>query len=111
MIQLSDHFDYKRLIRFTLPSIAGMIFGSIYSIVDGFFVSNFVGKTEFTALNLIFPFRMILGAVGNMIGVGGTALVAKTLGEGKKEKANDMFSFFIYSSFLPLHVVSFPRTH
>ena len=97
MIQLSDHFDYKRLIRFTLPSIAGMIFGSIYSIVDGFFVSNFVGKTEFTALNLIFPFRMILGAVGNMIGVGGTALVAKTLGEGKKEKANDMFSFFIYA--------------
>lgn len=96
MIQLSDHFDYKRLIKFTLPSIAGMIFASVYSIVDGFFVSNFVGKTEFTALNLIFPFRMILGAVGNMIGVGGTALVAKTLGEGRKEKANDMFSFFIY---------------
>jgi len=96
MIQLSDHFDYKRLIKFTLPSVFSMIIGSVYSIVDGFFVSNFVGKTEFTALNLIFPFRMILGAVGNMIGVGGTALVAKTLGEGKKEKANDMFSFFIY---------------
>lgn len=96
MIQLSDHFDYRRLLKFTLPSIASMIIGSVYSIVDGFFVSNFVGKTEFTALNLIFPFRMILGAVGNMIGVGGTALVAKTLGEGKKEKANDMFSFFIY---------------
>ncbi|MBQ8604226.1 MAG: MATE family efflux transporter [Oscillospiraceae bacterium] len=96
MIQLSDHFDYKRLLKFTLPSIASMIIGSVYSIVDGFFVSNFVGKTEFTALNLIFPFLMILGAVGNMIGVGGTALVAKTLGEGDKEKANDMFSFFIY---------------
>lgn len=97
MIQLSDHFDYKRLIRFTLPSIFSMIIGCVYSIVDGFFVSNFVGKTQFTALNLIFPFLMILGAVGNMIGVGGTALVAKTLGEGKREKANDMFSFFTYA--------------
>ncbi len=100
MIQLSDHFDYKRLIRFTLPSVFTIIIGSVYSIVDGFFVSNFVGKTEFTALNLIFPFIMIMGAVGNMIGVGGTALVAKTLGEGKKEKANSLFSFFIYVSIL-----------
>ena len=95
-IQLSDHFDYQKLVRFTLPSIFSMIIGSVYSIVDGFFVSNFVGKTQFTALNLIFPFGMILSAVGNMIGVGGTALVAKTLGQGKKEKANDMFSFFVY---------------
>ena len=95
-IQLSDHFDYQRLIRFTLPSVFSMIIGSVYSIVDGFFVSNFVGKTQFTALNLIFPFGMILSAVGNMIGVGGTALVAKTLGQGQKEKANDMFSFFVY---------------
>ncbi len=95
MIQLSDHFDYKRLIRFTLPSMLSVVAGSVYSIVDGFFVSNFVGKTQFTALNLIFPFGMILGAVGNMIGVGGTALVAKTLGEGKREKANSLFTFFI----------------
>ncbi len=95
MIQLSDHFNYKRLIRFTLPSIFSVVIGSVYSIVDGFFVSNFVGKTPFTALNLIFPFGMILGAVGNMLGVGGTALVAKTLGEGNRDRANSLFTFFI----------------
>jgi len=93
-IQLSDHFTYSKLIRFTLPSIGMMIFTSIYSIVDGFFVSNFVGKTSFAAVNFIFPFLMVLGAIGSMIGTGGSALIAKTLGEGKKEKANELFSMF-----------------
>ena len=99
-IQLSDHFTYKRLIRFTLPSIAMMIFTSIYSVVDGFFVSNFAGKTPFAAVNLIMPILMILGTVGFMFGTGGTALVAKTYGEGDKEKANRCFSLFVYTAFL-----------
>ena len=84
-IQLSDHFSYGRLIRFTLPSIVMMIFTSIYSVVDGFFVSNFAGKTPFAAVNLIMPVLMILGTVGFMFGTGGTALVARALGEGDKE--------------------------
>lgn len=95
-IQLSDHFSYKRLLRFTLPAILGMVFTSIYGVVDGFFVSNFVGKTPFTGLNLIVPAIMVLGAVGNMVGVGGSALISKTLGEGKRDKANKLFSFFTY---------------
>lgn len=98
-IQLSDHFDYKRLLRFTLPSVAMMIFTSIYGIVDGFFVSNFVGKTPFAAVNFIMPFLMILGAVGFMFGSGGSALISKTLGEGNKEKANKLFSLFVYITF------------
>lgn len=81
-IQLSDHFNYKKLLRFCLPSIIMMIFTSIYGVVDGLFVSNFVGKTSFAAVNLIMPFNMILGGTGFMIGTGGSALVAKTLGEG-----------------------------
>lgn len=97
-IQLSDHFNYKRLLRFSLPSIVMMIFTSIYGVVDGFFVSNFVGKTPFAAVNFIMPFLMILGSVGFMFGAGGGALVAKTLGEGKREKANEFFSLFIYVS-------------
>lgn len=80
-IQLSNHFSYKKLIRFVLPSIGMMIFTSIYGVVDGLFVSNFVGKTAFAAINLVIPFTMILGAVGFMLGTGGNALVAKTLGE------------------------------
>lgn len=95
-IQLSDHFNFRRLFRFTLPSIAGMIFTSIYGVVDGFFVSNYVGKIPFTGLNIIMPFIMMLGAVGNMVGLGGSALIGKTLGEGKNEKANKLFSFFVY---------------
>ena len=84
-IQLSDHFTYRILLRFTLPTIAMMIFTSIYGVVDGFFVSNFAGKTPFAAVNLIMPVLMILGTVGFMFGTGGTALVAKTYGEGKPE--------------------------
>ena len=95
-IQLSDHFTYKKLLRFTAPSIMMMIFTSIYSVVDGLFVSNFVGKTPFAALNFIFPFIMLLSAVGFMLGTGGSALVAKTMGEGKMERANRLFSMFTY---------------
>ncbi len=96
MIQLSDHFDYKRLLRFTLPSIVMMIFTSIYSVVDGFFVSNFAGKTPFAAVNFIFPVLMILGCVGFMFGTGGSALIAKTMGEGDRKRANDIFSLLVY---------------
>lgn len=98
-IRLSDHFSYGKLIKFTLPSVATMIFTSIYNVVDGFFVSNFAGKTPFAAVNLIIPVLIILGTVGFMFGTGGTALVAKTYGEGKKEKANSYFSLFIYVAF------------
>lgn len=98
-IQLSDHFSYSKLIKFTLPSIAMLIFTSVYSVVDGFFISNFAGKTPFAAINLIFPVIMILGTVGFMFGAGGTALVAKTYGEGDKERANRYFSLFVYLAF------------
>ena len=95
-ITLSDNFTYKKLLRFTVPSVAMMLFTSIYYIVDGFFISNFVGATPFAAVNLIMPFVMVFDAVGFMIGAGGTALVAKTLGEGKEKKANEIFSLLIY---------------
>jgi len=95
-IQLSDHFTYKRLFRFVLPSIVMMIFTSIYGVVDGLFVSNFVGKTPFAAINLIMPLLMGLGSIGFMIGTGGGALVSKTLGEGKEKKANQYFSMLIF---------------
>ncbi len=94
-IRLSDHFTYRRLLRFTLPSIAMMIFTSIYGVVDGLFVSNFVGKTPFAAVNLIMPFLMMLGALGFMFGTGGCALIARQLGEGRQEKANRTFSLLI----------------
>lgn len=97
-VQLSDHFTYKKLFRFTLPPIFMMIFTSIYGVVDGFFVSNYVGKTPFAAVNLIYPFLMLLGAFGFMFGSGGSALIAKTLGEGDKIKAKKLFSLFIYVS-------------
>ena len=97
-IQLCEHFDYKKLLRFVFPSIAMMVFGSVYGIVDGLFVSNCVGKTPFAALNLIYPFIAVLSAFGFMIGSGGNAIVAKTLGEGEKEKANQYFSMLIYVS-------------
>lgn len=98
-IKLSDHFSYSRLLRFTLPSIAMMIFTSIYSVVDGFFVSNFAGKTPFAAVNLIMPVLMIVATVGFMFGTGGTAIVAKVLGEGDRDRANRYFSLFTYVSF------------
>ena len=97
-IQLSDHFTYRKLLRFTLPSIVMMIFTSIYGVVDGMFVSNFVGKTPFAAVNLIYPVLMILGALGFMVGTGGAAIVAKTLGEGKPALANQYFTLLVLSA-------------
>ena len=95
-IRLSDHFTCRRLLRFTLPSVLMMIFTSVYSIVDGFFVSNFVGKTPFAAVNFIMPFLILLGALGFMFGTGGSALIAITLGEGDKARAQRLFSLFVY---------------
>ena len=99
-IQLSDHFTYGRLLRFTLPSIVMMIFTSIYGVVDGIFVSNFAGKTAFAAINLIMPYLMVFGTLGFMVGTGGTALVSMTLGLGDKKKANEVFSMLIYFSII-----------
>ena len=97
MIQLSDHFSYRKLIRFVLPSIGMMVFTSIYGVVDGFFVSNFAGGTPFAAINLIMPFLMIFSTIGFMFGAGGTALVAMKFGEGKSEEANQIFSLIVYT--------------
>ena len=94
-IQLSDHFDFKKLFRFTVPTILMMVFTSIYGVVDGFFVSNFAGKTPFAAINLIMPFVMVIGGMGFMIGTGGTALVSKVLGEGDRKKANEFFTMML----------------
>ncbi len=95
-IQLSDRFTYSKLFRFTLPSVIMMVFTSIYGVVDGFFVSNFVGKTPFAAVNFIMPVLMILGTVGFMFGAGGSALIARTMGEGDSERARRLFSLFVY---------------
>ena len=95
-VHLSEHFTYKKLFKAVLPSIFMMIFTSIYSVVDGLFVSNFVGKTPFAAINLIMPVVMILGSIGFMLGAGGSALVAKTLGEGDEKRANEIFSMVMY---------------
>lgn len=94
-IGLSEHFTYRKLLRFVLPCIVMMIVTSIYTIVDGFFVSNYAGKDAFTALNLIYPLLMAMGALGFMIGTGGSALVSFTLGEGKRERANEIFTMLM----------------
>lgn len=94
-IQLSEHFTYGKLLRFVCPSIIMMIFTSIYGVVDGIFVSNFTGSESFAAVNLIMPLVMAVGALGFMLGTGGSALVAKTLGEGKTEQANQYFSMIV----------------
>ena len=99
-IQLSEHFTYKKLIRFVLPSIIMMIFTSIYGVIDGLFVSNFVGKTAFASINLIMPLLMGLSALGFMIGAGGSAIVSKALGEGKHRLANQYFSMLVYVAIL-----------
>lgn len=91
-IQLSDNFGYRRLLRFTLPTMLMVVINSVYSIVDGLFVSNFVGKQAFAAVNFIMPVLMLLAAIGTMLGTGGTALIAKILGQGDKKKANQVFS-------------------
>lgn len=135
-IDISSRFNYEQLFRFVLPSVVMMIFISTYTMVDGFFVSNYVGKTAFTAVNLIFPAIMVFACVGFMFGAGGSALVAKTMGEGQTEKANRLFSLIVLSAlagglflsalgyflmpFLPppwvppekcLHAVSFTAAH
>lgn len=99
-IQLSDHFTYGKLLRFVLPSITMMVFTSIYGVVDGLFVSNFVGKTSFAAINLIMPVLMIFGGIGFMLGTGGSALVAKTLGEQKQEQAKSYFTMMIWTTLI-----------
>ncbi len=99
-INLSEHFTYKKLFRFTLPSVIMLIFTSIYGVVDGFFVSNFAGDTAFSAVNFIIPFLMILGSFGFMFGAGGSALIGKTLGEQNPEKANKLFSLLVYATLL-----------
>lgn len=98
MIQLSDHFDYKHLLKYTFPSMVMLVFTSIYGVVDGFFVSNFAGKTPFAAVNFIMPLLMILGCVGFMFGTGGGALIAITMGAGRTKKANELFSLIVYIS-------------
>ena len=105
-IQLSDHFTYKKLLRFVLPSIVMMVFTSIYGVVDGLCVSNFVGKTPFAAINLIMPFVMIFGGIGFMFGTGGSALVAKTLGEKQPEKANRYFTMMVWISLIVGIIIS-----
>ncbi len=99
-IQLSEHFGYRKLLKFTLPSIVTMIFTSIYGVVDGVFVSNFVGKTAFTAVNFAMPVLMILGTVGFMFGTGGSAIVAKTMGERKPQEAREQFSLLVYATLI-----------
>lgn len=99
-ISLSDHFTYRKLLRFVAPSAVMMMFTSIYGVVDGLFVSNYVGKVPFAAINLVMPFIMILGGIGFMIGTGGSALVSKTLGEGDRKKANRYFTMMIYLSLI-----------
>ncbi len=97
-IQLSESFNFRKLLRFAFPSIIMLVFTSIYGVVDGYFVSNFVGKTSFTAVNFVMPIMMILGSFGFMFGTGGSALIAKTMGAGDKERANRLFSLIIYTS-------------
>lgn len=105
-IQLSDHFTFPKLLRFALPSILMLIMVSLYSIVDGFFISNFVGKTSFAAINLIYPALMAVGTVGFMIGTGGCAVVSRSMGENDYEKANRYFSLFIYFSLVASIILS-----
>ncbi len=99
-VKISEHFTSAKLVRYTLPTATMMVFTSIYGVIDGLFVSNFAGKEPFAALNLIYPFVMVLGALGFMFGTGGTALVSKTLGEGKRERANGLFSMLVLATFV-----------
>lgn len=94
-IQLSDHFDYSRLLRFTIPSMLMMIFTSVYGVVDGLCVSNFVGKEALAAVNLVWPFSMFCSSIGMMLGTGGAALIARTLGRGQQERAKGLFSMVV----------------
>ena len=95
-VGLGEHFSYKKLFRFVLPSIVMMIFTSIYGIVDGIFVSNIVGSNAFASVNFVMPVLMIIGAIGFMVGTGGSALVSLTIGQGHQKKANEYFSLLVY---------------
>lgn len=97
-IQLSEHFTYSKLLRFTFPSIIMMIFTSIYSVIDGLFVSNFAGKTALAAINIIYPFIMAVRALGFMMGTGSSALVGRLLGEEKRKSQQDLLPHCIYDS-------------
>lgn len=97
-MQLSGHFGFRRLLKYTVPSIIMMIFTSVYGVVDGFFVSNYTGKTSFAAVNFIMPVLMVLGCVGFMFGTGGGAVISKTMGEGDRKKANEIFTFIVIAS-------------
>ena len=105
-IQLSDHFTYPRLLRFVLPAVGTMLFTSIYGIVDGLCVSNFVGKTAFAAVNLIMPLPMLLGTIGFMLGTGGSAIVGITLGEGDQKKADRYFTLFLLAALVSVSVLA-----
>ena len=100
MIKLSDHFTYRRLLRYTLPSIIMMVFTAVYGVVDGFFISNWTGSTAFAAINLVWPFAMLFSAVGFMFGTGGTALVAYTFGTGRSKDAKEIFSLITYAGII-----------
>lgn len=97
-MQLSGHFGFRRLLKYTVPSIIMMIFTSVYGVVDGFFVSNYTGKTSFAAVNFIMPVLMVLGCLGFMFGTGGGAVISKTMGEGDRKKANEIFTFIVIAS-------------
>lgn len=97
-MQLSGHFGFRRLLKYTVPSIIMMIFTSVYGVVDGFFVSNYTGKTSFAAVNFIIPVLMVLGCVGFMFGTGGGAVISKTMGEGDRKKASEIFTFIVIAS-------------
>ncbi len=99
-INISDKFDYKKLLRFTFPSIVMMLFTSLYVIADGYFVSNFCGKTALASVNFSYPVLMILGSIGFMFGTGGSAIISKKLGEKKDDEANNIFSFLVIFSLL-----------
>ena len=106
MAHLSDHFTYRKIFRMTIAPILMMIFTSLYVVVDGLFIANFVGKDAYAGENLIFPIIMIIGGIGFMFGTGGSALSAKLLGEGKKEEANQVFSMLLVFTFLVGIIVS-----
>ena len=105
-VKLSDHFHYRTLLKFVFPSVCMMVFTSIYGVVDGFFVSNYVGKTPFAAVNLVMPFVMVIGGMGFMVGTGGTALVSKAMGQGENEKAKRYFSMMIYFTVIMAVILS-----
>lgn len=106
-LKLSEHFTYKKLILYVLPCVAMMILTSVYSIVDGFFVSNYAGKNAFAAVNLIMPVLMGVSSLGFMIGTGGSALVAFYLGLKNPKKANEVFSMLIELILLGASIIAF----